>query len=443
MNRFLPAALILAAFTAPVNAIHAAPWDQLTQRSVSRSHQFIIYAPDPNARATIAMAVEDAKDKFLKLIDAKDEWKHPIVIMLKPLDPADPSHPPSDVHIVNTEEGFKVELDIVLDSNPRDAHFPQQLIRSLLLEFAYRKQGNLPTGNSPYALPPPWLVEGIASMVADPDPAADPNLFRSLIASGKTPALATFLTEGQTDMDTPSRQLYSACAMSLVRLLTDMPGGKVAMQNFIRHWPGGSADPEAELLKAFPALNSDRQSLEKWWTLGLASESAADRYQGLTLAETALELDHALTFDVAMDKDGKAMKSFTLDQYASFAKAPGCAAALNGLSVRLTGLGAQGNPLMREVIGAYAEVVELLAHHDARHLKERLKDITDYRKKLGDHMDRIADYLNWYEATQRTQASGSFDEYVRTANQLENQAPPRRTDPISKYLDEMEQELAQ
>ena len=89
------------------------------------------------------MDAEDTKEKFLKLLNTNDEWKHPIVIQLKPLDAADPSEAPSDVRIVNTEDGFKVEFNIVLGDDPHEAHFPQQLIRALLLEYAYRNQSNV------------------------------------------------------------------------------------------------------------------------------------------------------------------------------------------------------------------------------------------------------------------------------------------------------------
>ena len=420
----------------------AAPWDLLLQRDVSRSHQFIVYAADTDARATIAMAVEDAKDKFLKLLDTKDGWKHPIVIQIQPRDPVDPAQPPSDVQIVNTDEGFKVQLTVVLDSDPRNAHFPQQLIRALLLEFAFRSQHVVIPAGVPYAEPPAWLIDGLASLAADPDPDAGSGLFQSLIASGKTPTLAAFLSEKSTDLDTPSRQLYSACSMSLVRLLVGLPNGHAQLRDFIRHWPGSNADPEAELLKAFPALASGGQSPEKWWTLGLASLSTADRYQGLSLEETSRQLDDALKLNVAIDKTGKT-KTFTLDQYPAFQKAPGAVAALNTLCVRLVGLQAQGNPLMREVVDTYEDLAVHLAHRESRHLQARLDALADYRKRLATRIDRIADYLNWYEATQRTQSSGSFDEYIRTANQLDAQTSPIRTDPISKYMDSVEQQLAQ
>jgi hypothetical protein len=434
------ALLILLLLAGIASGAPATPWDGLRDRSVSRSHQFIVYSADPNARAAIAMDAEDVKEKFLALLNTGDSWKNPIVIQLSPLDTADPGQPPSQVRVIDTEEGFKIDLNIVLGSDPREAHFPQQLVRALLLEYAYRNQPSLVAAGATYADPPPWLVDGIASIAADPDPDANAGLFRSLILSGKTPTLATFLSENPATLDGPSRHLYSACSMSLLRLLTGLPNGHFLLQAFIRHWPGPNADPEAELLKAFPALDSGGQSLEKWWTLGLASLSASDRYQGLSLDETSQQLDAMLKFDVVMDKAGKT-QTFTLDQYPSFRKAPGAAAALNVLSIRLLGLEAQSNPLMREVVAGYQGLAVELFHRQNHNLEARLTALADYRARLTAHMDQIADYLNWYEATQRTQASGSFDEYIRTADELDKDAQTPRPDPISKYMDSVEQEL--
>jgi hypothetical protein len=441
MRRLLPI-LLLAGIAAGPTGVLAGPWDALRQRSVSRSHQFIVYAGDPNARGAIAMDAEDVKDKFLELLDTGDFWKNPIVIQVSPLDTADPSHPASEVNVINTEEGFKVDINVVLGPDPREAHFPQQLVRALLLEYAYRNQPALVAVGASYAEPPPWLVDGFASLAADPDPDANAGLFSSLIQSGKTPSLALFLSENPSTLDGPSLHLYSACSMSLVRLLLQLPNGHVLMQGFIRHWPGPNADPEAELLKAYPALNSGGESLEKWWTVGLAGLSAADRYQGLSLADTSQQLDGILKFDVAIDKTGKT-QSFTLDQYPTFEKAPGATFALNTLSLRLLGLEAQSSPLMREVITAYQALAVQLSHHESTHLRARLAALADYRSRLTAHMDQIADYLNWYEATQRTQSSGSFDEYIRTADQIDKDPGPVRTDPISKYMDSVEQQLTQ
>src|SRR5208282_5243787 len=114
----------------------------------------------------IAMDAEDVKDKFLQLLDTGDFWKNPIVISVNPLNAADPSQPPSQVRVVDTEEGFKIDISIVLGSDPREARFPQQLVRALLLEYAYRNQPALVASGIAYAEPPVWLVNGIASLTA-------------------------------------------------------------------------------------------------------------------------------------------------------------------------------------------------------------------------------------------------------------------------------------
>ena len=212
--------------------------------------------------------------------------------------------------------------------------------------------------------------------------------------------------------------------MSLVRLLESLPKGTSQMQGFIRHWPGPNADPEAELLKAFPALNSGGQSLEKWWTLGLASLSAADRYKGLSLAETSRQLDGLLKFDVVIDKAGR-KQSFTLDQYPAFKKAPGAGAALDTLSTRLLGLEVAGQSADA---GGHCRVpgpgrATLSSRKPPPQVPPRRARRLPEPPCIAS--DQIADYLNWYEATQRTQASGSFDEYIRTADQLDGDAAAR------------------
>jgi len=126
-------------------------------------------------------------------------------------------------------------------------------MRAILLEFAYRNQPALVQAGATYAEAPPWLIDGMASLASDPDPEAGSGLFRSLIASGRTPTLATFLSENPATLDTPSRRLYSACSMSLVRLLLGQVNGHVLMQEFIRHWPGPMPIPRRSSSKPSPA----------------------------------------------------------------------------------------------------------------------------------------------------------------------------------------------
>jgi len=52
----------------------------------------------------------------------------------------------------------------------------------------------------------------------------------------------------------------------------------------------------------------------------------------------------------------------------------------------------------------------------------------------------MADYLNCFEATQMGVRSNAFDGYRTTANEISAEGK-KRTDPIARYLDELEREF--
>jgi hypothetical protein len=52
----------------------------------------------------------------------------------------------------------------------------------------------------------------------------------------------------------------------------------------------------------------------------------------------------------------------------------------------------------------------------------------------------IADYLNWFEATQMGSRSNTFDNYLKTANEISEQDRKQKS-PIARYLDEFELEF--
>jgi hypothetical protein len=62
------------------------------------------------------------------------------------------------------------------------------------------------------------------------------------------------------------------------------------------------------------------------------------------------------------------------------------------------------------------------------------------RKELAARMGDIDDYLNWFEATQMESQSGAFSDYLKAANQSQVSAP-RRRDPLSVYLDALEDQI--
>ena len=55
-------------------------------------------------------------------------------------------------------------------------------------------------------------------------------------------------------------------------------------------------------------------------------------------------------------------------------------------------------------------------------------------------MSEIDDYMNWFEATQMSSGSGNFTGYLKAADQSQGPAP-RRHDPLSVYVDALEDQV--
>jgi hypothetical protein len=62
------------------------------------------------------------------------------------------------------------------------------------------------------------------------------------------------------------------------------------------------------------------------------------------------------------------------------------------------------------------------------------------RQQLAARMTEIDDYLNWFEATQMNSGSGNFTGYLKAADQSQVPAP-RRHDPLSIYVDALEDQF--
>jgi len=157
--------------------------------------------------------------------------------------------------------------------------------------------------------------------------------------------------------------------------------------------------------------------------------------------ETEDHIVPLLTLEVVTDAKKGTKATFNLSDYRKFQKAPGAARALYTRANAFATLGTQANPLMRPVTLEYQRLFTELAEGKTHNVDERLKDLGNYRSMIVQRMDKIADYLNWFEATQMPEISGAFDKYMKAANAFENEAPPKRDDPISHYVDQVEQEF--
>jgi class 3 adenylate cyclase len=114
--------------------------------------------------------------------------------------------------------------------------------------------------------------------------------------------------------------------------------------------------------------------------------------------------------------------------------------ALNQLSRDLLVLVAQANPVLRPIAREYQQMVALLARGKRRGIAKRLSHLDLTRKQLVARMSDIDDYMNWFEATQMKKGSGNFTDYLKAVNQSQV-SPPTRHDPLSVYVDALEDQF--
>jgi hypothetical protein len=87
----------------------------------------------------------------------------------------------------------------------------------------------------------------------------------------------------------------------------------------------------------------------------------------------------------------------------------------------------------------YEAAFSLLARGKTKGVSERLASVQKYRTTVLQRMSDIADYLNWFEATQPVGTKHDFDEYLKTARDIAEEDRKQR-DPIARYLDALERE---
>ena len=426
--------LLIAALAAAARTDAATP--VAAGRSVSRSRQFIIYCADAPLRRQIESLVEEVKSDVYELLgEGSDHWKSPIVISLKPATSRNRS--PVIFQMVSTPDGPKIDIDAQIGADPAAVNLRKQVVRAVLLEIGYRGRPAI-RGGEAYREAPWWLVDGAIEIFRRRDLGVDSDLFRRLIENNKMPPIEQFLELRAAGLGATAEAIDASCAMGLVQLLIEQPNGRENLGRLVRRWPDTGVDPLAALKKDFPSLAEGSASLQKWWTLNLARFAASDRYRGLTLEETDKQLGALLEVELVIDKSGT-KKTFPIADYAGFIKLPGARTALAARKESIFTLGAQSNPLLRPVVTEYDEVLALLVRGRTQKLAERIASIERYRTAVLHRMDKIADYLNWYEATQLGTKSNAFDSYLKAANELSREES-HRFDPITRYLDSLEKE---
>ncbi len=405
----------------------------ISERTLSTSRQFILYGTDVGLRGAISHLAEETKTNLLTILRRSDSWKTPIVVNLQFPRANVPEIPPAAVHFSQTGAGLKLQLDLTISPDFNSASVERELLRAILLEMIYRQQLDLPPGTA-YVDPPDWLLDGIVAVSAGRDQKPLVEALEPLLAGGKIAPLADFLRQRPSLLDAPSRVLFRAYSAAFVRWLINEPEGRSHLGQYVDNLSRASNDPSADLKIHFSALNDN--SIEKTWRFRVAQFCDSQGYQLLTFAETQRRLDDVLSIKVA-DTNLRSKKTVRLDDFSQRKISAADSKALSQLSASLMLLQARAHPILRSVATEYAQIAALLALGKSPKMGERLSRVRNLRARIVARMNKVDDYMNWFEATQARTKSDAFADYLSAA-EAQSEGAPRRHDALSIYMDALE-----
>jgi len=410
------------------------PHAALPAHSVSPSREFVIYGADAALRGTISELAEQTKSNLLALLHQRDEWKTAVIINLQPQQANLPEIPPTNLRVSQTGFGAKLQLDLTVGQNLDGSLIERQLLRAILLEMIYRDKSDLAPGTT-LVEPPDWLVEGALALTPGRE---RESLVEALSTTDKGKSLKEFLGQRFDLLDSAGRTLYRAYSVALVQLLLDEGGGRTRLGRYISNLSQASNDQFADLTARFPQL---REGLEKKWRSTVARLGEHQTYQLLSFAESERRLDELLQIKVSDGSRNRGQaKSANLSELSRRKLSPEEKAAVDHMSQALLLLGGTAHPVLRPVAREYQQIAALLVRGKRRGIAKRVSRLDSTRKELAARMGDIDDYMNWFEATQMENQSGAFSEYLKAANQSQVSAPKRR-DPLSVYLDALEDQI--
>ena len=406
-------------------------------QSVSASRQFIVHGPDAHMRGGLCDLAEHTKKKALALLQQTDSWKTPILLNAQYRQPHLPNRPVAQMNVSQTGFGLKLQLDLVVSADMNRLAIERELLRAIYLEIMYRQEPNTPAG-TPYVDPPAWLLEGTLGLAPDRDAASIAESLRTVRDANNIMPLEQFVQQRPELLDSPSRQLHRAYSAAFLTMLLEAPDGHARLARYVASLPRASNDPVADLKAHFPALADTPENVLKNWQRTVAQLATRERYQLLGSEETERQLAHLLRVEIQEPK--KPVVAFALEEFPQFVRLPARKPALELLRHNILALSARANPLYQPVLAEYERIAALLGRGKTKGVQERLARARGIREHIQREMSQIADYLNWFEATQSQTPSGAFAEYMKAA-ELALERQPRRRDPISVYLDSLEAQM--
>lgn len=434
---------LLAAEEAPPRAtvmvegqVEAAPGE-----AVSRSQHFRVTGSDAGTRGTVALLADQTRDELRILTEERGEEdvKVPIRIMLagKPGDPLPPQ--PLVMQLVFDETGYQLRVHAHLGRGIDNGKFANVLTSALVYERTLRNRR--PGDDEEEYVVPPWLVEGLREATAWRLKTSDRRLYESLFKKGglyNMDQLFGLTDPFHRELDAATLAAFRVSSGALVMALLEQPQGKEGFRAFLSEVAAYHGEMPALLRKHFPELNLSESSLSKWWALQMATMGTPPLTDSLSIADTEKTLGEVLRMQ--MRGEGGLVVERPVSEWRELEELEPVERieALRAAQEGLWRLSYRSFPSYRPMLVEYQEVLTSLERWRTAKVDEKLQSLAASRELMVAKAERARDYLDWFEITRARETSGEFDDYLRLKDQLQERRH-RRTDPLSKYLDRMDE----
>lgn len=264
--------------------------------STSASKQFIVHGADLTVRGSYCVLAEEISNGLGRLLKDSAKFSLPVVIVLKT---------PPDVQMVGpavttnisqlAHGGFHLQVNVQLRAGYSMEDFTHELVRVLLAERILRSHQELNTSRQ--RVLPDWLLTGVTQALEFRSRSKPSVLFAAVFRSGQVYSVDRILEADPFQMDSLTRGIYEASSCALILTLLDQPDGPARFGRFLSSL-ASDAQSDRDLLKQhFPSLSASKNSLEKWWSLQMATLATPTPLETMSVAETERELALALSFD--------------------------------------------------------------------------------------------------------------------------------------------------
>ena len=282
-----------------------APGDKIpVTTSTSKTGQFVVHGKVFETRSAMSSHCENIAEELRKVLNDREPFVLPIVVQLNTGEEA-AKNKGAAVSTAITElshGGFHVQVTVNDRGTLKASDLRKELVRALLAERILRNQSKISTPEGRLLLPD-WVMTGVLHAMDYKATARPSAIFSAIFRSGKIYGIEEIIAASPVEMDNLSRSIYETSCCALVLALVDQPEGT---QRFNKFLSSLASDPrsERELLDAaFPKFTASASSLNKWWSLQMASLSKPGLAEPLTAAESLKAIEEAIQIHYAAKPD--------------------------------------------------------------------------------------------------------------------------------------------